>query len=99
MRLGSWTGIPGIPNQDIVMWETMGALADRTRDRLGASDVAIIEFRRQMLEAAKIMLAGGPAIATGESRTPHADLSSFEGIVPNTIDWRMLGARASQAAE
>ncbi len=99
MRCGSWTGIPGIPNQDIVMWETMGALADRSRDRLGASDVAIIEFRRQMLEAAKIMLAGGQAIATGKSRTPHADLRSFEGIVPNTIDWRTLGARTSQAAE
>ena len=99
MSCGSWTGVPGIPNQDIVMWETMGALADRSRDRLGASDVAIIAFRRQMLEAAKTMEAGGPAIATGKSRTRHAKLSSFEGIVPKTIDWRSLGGGAAQAAE
>ena len=99
MRSGSWTGVPGIPNQDIVMWETMGALADRSKDRLGASDVAIIQFRRQMLEAAKTMQAGGPAIATGKSRTPHASLSSFEGIVPKTTDWRLLGSGKAQAAE
>jgi phthalate 4,5-dioxygenase oxygenase subunit len=99
MKSGSWTGVPGIPNQDIVMWETMGALVDRSRDRLGASDVAIITFRRQMLAAAKTMEAGGAAIATGKSRTPHANLSSFEGIVPKTIDWRSLGTGAAHAAE
>jgi phthalate 4,5-dioxygenase oxygenase subunit len=98
MRTDSWTGVPGIPNQDIVMWETMGPFADRSRDRLGASDVAIIAFRRQMLQAAKTMQAGGPAIATGKGRTPHASLRSFEGIVPKNTDWRMLGA-VSQAAE
>jgi phthalate 4,5-dioxygenase oxygenase subunit len=100
MREGSWTGIPGIPNQDIVMWETMGPIADRSRDRLGTSDRAIIAFRRQMLKAAKQMQTGGPAIATGPSRTPHASLTSFEGIVPKTTDWRGLGTNTRpQAAE
>jgi phthalate 4,5-dioxygenase oxygenase subunit len=98
MRNGSWTGIPGIPNQDIVMWETMGPIADRSRDRLGTSDRAIVAFRRQMLKAARQMQTGGPAIATGAARTPHASLTSFEGIVPKTADWRGLGTRA-QAAE
>jgi phthalate 4,5-dioxygenase oxygenase subunit len=98
MKLGNWTGVPGIPNQDIIMWETMGPLADRRRDRLGASDVAIIQFRRQMLAAAKAMQAGGPAIGTGRNRMPHASLRSFEGIVPKTTDWRTLGA-IPEAAE
>jgi phthalate 4,5-dioxygenase oxygenase subunit len=98
MKLGNWTGVPGIPNQDIIMWETMGPLADRSRDKLGASDVAIIQFRRQMLAAAKAMDAGRPAIGTGSGRTPHASLRSFEGIVPKTTDWRTLGA-IPQAAE
>jgi phthalate 4,5-dioxygenase oxygenase subunit len=98
MKSGSWTGVPGIPNQDIVMWETMGAITDRTRDRLGASDVAIIQFRRQMLEAAKIMQAGGPAIATAKGRTSHASLRSFEGIVPKGTDWHALGG-LHEAAE
>jgi len=99
MKSGSWTGIPGIPNQDIVMWETMGALADRSRDRLGSSDLAIIHFRRQMLKAAQTIATGGPAIGTGPNRMPHASLTSFEGIVPKATDWRTLGERTAHAAE
>ncbi len=90
MKLGNWTGVPGIPNQDIVMWETMGPIADRSRDRLGASDIAIIQFRRLMLEAAKAMQSGTPPIATDKTRTSHASLRSFEGMVPIGVDWRTL---------
>jgi phthalate 4,5-dioxygenase oxygenase subunit len=79
------------------MWETMGPIADRSRDRLGASDIAIIAFRRQMLQAAKTMQTGGPAIATEKGRTPHASLRSFEGIVPKSTDWRILGVIAEAA--
>jgi phthalate 4,5-dioxygenase oxygenase subunit len=52
-----------------------------------------------MLEAATIMQSGGPAIATGKDRTPHATLRSFEGIVPKGTDWRRLGHDIPQAAE
>lgn len=51
MRLGSFTGIRGIPNQDISMWETMGPITDRSRDRLGASNIAIVEFRRVIVDS------------------------------------------------
>lgn len=91
MKEGSWTGIPGIPNQDIVMWESMGPIAGRNQERLGASDVAIVAFRRQMVESTKQLRAGGTAMGTGHSRTPHASLRSFEGIVPKDTDWRSLG--------
>ncbi len=83
MKAGNWTGIPGIPNQDIVMWEPMGPIADRSKDRLGASDVAIAAFRKMMLDAAKTMAAGGPAIGTNKPRTPYAELTSFEGLSRN----------------
>lgn len=92
MKTGeSFTGIRGIPNQDIAMWETMGAIADRSDDVLGASDVAIVEFRRQMVEAAKIVESGGPVIGRIEPRIPHAHLKSFEGIVEKGTNWRLLG--------
>jgi phthalate 4,5-dioxygenase oxygenase subunit len=97
MKLGNWTGIPGIPNQDIVMWETMGPIADRSKDRLGASDVAIVEFRRIMLEAARTMQAGGPAIGTVEPRARLATLHSFEGIVPKSTDWRRVNGQDERA--
>ncbi|MBC8023953.1 MAG: Rieske 2Fe-2S domain-containing protein, partial [Burkholderiales bacterium] len=64
MKLGDFTGIRGIPMQDMAMWETMGTIADRSRERLGASDLAIVEFRRIMVEAARAFVAGSPAIGT-----------------------------------
>jgi phthalate 4,5-dioxygenase len=90
MKLGSSTGISGIPNQDIAMWETMGPIADRTRERVGASDRAIVEFRRLMVDAAQQMKAGGPALGATQPHIPHATISSYEGVVPKGTDWRGL---------
>ena len=61
MKLGNYTGIKGIPAQDMAMWEGMGPIADRTSERLGASDVAIVQRRRLMIAAAR-------AYATGRRR-------------------------------
>jgi phthalate 4,5-dioxygenase oxygenase subunit len=41
MKAGDFTGIEGIPTQDMAMWESMGPIADRSADHLGVSDVAI----------------------------------------------------------
>jgi phthalate 4,5-dioxygenase oxygenase subunit len=98
MKLGDFTGIKGIPNQDIAMWETMGPIADRTKERLGASDLAVVEFRRLMVEAARTMAAGGPAIGTTAPRIPHAKIASFEGIVPKSSNWRTLGVAPEELA-
>ena len=72
MKAGNFTGITGFPNQDIAMWVTMGPIADRTQDRLGASDLAIVEFRKQMVEAVRSFASGAPAIGTGEARFRRA---------------------------
>jgi phthalate 4,5-dioxygenase oxygenase subunit len=98
MKLGDFTGIKGIPAQDMAMWESMGPIADRTADRLGSSDLAIVHFRRQMLAAAKQMQGGGPAIGTTEPRIPHVKLASFQGIVPKGTDWRTLGVAPEELA-
>jgi phthalate 4,5-dioxygenase oxygenase subunit len=82
------------------MWETMGSIADRSCERLGASDLAIVEFRRIMMEAARAFVAGSPAIGTREAPGTRARLSSFEGIVPKGTDWRTLGDwKEERAAE
>ena len=100
MKLGDFTGIRGIPMQDMAMWETMGRIADRGAERLGASDLAIVEFRRIMVDAVREFAAGKPAIGAVEPRAAHASLRSFEGIVPKSTDWRTLGTSlAAHAAE
>ena len=92
MKAGNFTGISGFPNQDVAMWLTMGPIADRTNDRLGASDLAIVEFRRQMLEAVQAFQKGEPAIGTGALATPRS-VCSFQAIVPKTVDWRAFEAK------
>jgi phthalate 4,5-dioxygenase oxygenase subunit len=91
MKLGDFTGITGIPNQDIAMWESMGPIADRTKERLGASDLAIAQFRRLMLNAVRAFQDSGKAIGTAEPRIPHAKISSYEGVIAKTTNWRTLG--------
>jgi phthalate 4,5-dioxygenase oxygenase subunit len=92
MKAGNFTGITGFPNQDIAMWVTMGPIANRGKDRLGASDLAIVEFRRTMLEAVRAFQQGQPAIGTGELAIPHT-VCAFQSIVPKTTDWRQFAAR------
>ena len=87
MRAGNFTGITGFPNQDIAMWVTMGEIADRSDERLGASDLAVVEFRRQMLDAVLAFRDGQPAIGTGALAIPP-QVCSFQSIVPKATDWR-----------
>jgi phthalate 4,5-dioxygenase oxygenase subunit len=101
MKRGDFTGIVGIPTQDMAMWESMGPIVDRSRDHPGASDLAVVQFRRMMVAAAKKFREGSPAIGTpGWSREPlipHAKLASYEGVVPKTVDWRTLGVPSEKA--
>jgi phthalate 4,5-dioxygenase oxygenase subunit len=98
MTRGDFTGIAGIPAQDMAMWESMGAIVDRTQDYLGASDLAVAQFRRQMVAAAKRVRDGGPAIGTTEPRIPQVKLASFEGMVAKKTDWRTLAVSAEELA-
>jgi phthalate 4,5-dioxygenase oxygenase subunit len=95
MRAGDFTGIRGIPQQDMAMWVTMGPIADRSAERLGASDLAVVEFRRMMLDAVRRFAEGGPAIGTVERATRYASLRTFEGIVPKSTNWAILGTEAA----
>ena len=87
MKAGNFTGITGIPNQDMAMWVTMGSIADRTHDRLGASDLAIVTFRRQMVDAVQGFIQGQAPIGVGPLRIPP-DTCSYQAVVPKEVDWR-----------
>ena len=96
MKRGDWTGIKGIPAQDMAMWESMGPISDRSQDHPGSSDLAVAQFRRMMIAAVKRVQEGGPAIGA-DKRARYVDLASFEGIVPKSTDWRTLGVRTEAA--
>jgi len=90
MKKGDFTGIKGIPAQDMAMWESMGRIADRGKEILGSSDLSIVKFRNLMIKAAEDFNNGSSAIGTKKSAVAHTQLSSFEGIVSKSIDWRGL---------
>ena len=71
------------------MWLTMGPIADRSIERLGASDQAIVEFRKQMVAAARAFADGAPAIGTGEARIAQG-VCSFQAVLPKSSDWRKI---------
>ncbi|MCW6537777.1 Rieske 2Fe-2S domain-containing protein [Sphingomonas sp. MMSM24] len=98
MKAGDFTGIYGIPTQDMAMWESMGPIADRSEDRLGSSDKAIFTFRTQMYRAAQAVARGEPAIGTVEPRVPAGGLMSFEGMLPKGEDWRLLNLSDEEKA-
>ena len=90
MRAGSWSGIVGVRSQDHAVAESMGPIVDRTREHLGASDVAVIRMRRRLLDAVHIdRLNLGPVPTTQLNwRQPH------EG---NIVEF-LFRARAYQSA-
>lgn len=98
MKDGNFTGVQGIPNQDLVMWVSMGPIVNRSEDILGASDLAIVEFRRLMVDAARQVAEGGPAIGTTEPRKPLVEIASREGVYPKEQDWRRIGESGATAA-
>jgi phthalate 4,5-dioxygenase oxygenase subunit len=53
MKLGDFTGIKGIPSQDMAMWESMGPIADRSAEHLLLCDTAIVKIRRLLLQTLK----------------------------------------------
>jgi phthalate 4,5-dioxygenase oxygenase subunit len=49
--------------------------------------MAVVEFRKQMLEAVRAFQDGAPAIGTGDlAITPS--VVAYQAVIPKTVDWR-----------
>ena len=54
----TFTGIQGVSEQDAMIQDSQGLIADRTREHLGPTDIAIIEFRKLMLRGVRDLRRG-----------------------------------------
>lgn len=54
----NFTGVRGVAEQDAMIQDSQGRIADRTVEHLSASDAAVVRFRRKVLEGAKALLNG-----------------------------------------
>jgi phthalate 4,5-dioxygenase len=57
-KLRTFTGVRGIAEQDAMAQDSQGLIVDRTREKLSPTDVAIVRFRRLMLDGAKALRVG-----------------------------------------
>lgn len=83
----SFTGLVGVNLQDIVVQESMGRIVDRTKENLGPADLAIVHFRRLLLETADGKAAAQADFAPNLS---YQGLKARDGLLPITQDWTTL---------
>jgi phenylpropionate dioxygenase-like ring-hydroxylating dioxygenase large terminal subunit len=88
-RTTTYTGIPGIQEQDLAVTESMGPIYDRSQERLGTTDRAIIRMRQLLINAAQDLERGidPPGLDTSFDFT---SLRSTEKIIEAGEDWRSL---------
>ena len=81
----TYTGIAGTNVQDRAVQESMGAIADRTLERLGTTDRAIINARRMLLKAVETVQDGGDP--PGVAPTYYSLRAHVERVLPKDVYW------------
>jgi phenylpropionate dioxygenase-like ring-hydroxylating dioxygenase large terminal subunit len=81
----NFTGIAGINTQDHAVQESMGPIADRTREHLGTTDKAVVTARLLLLKALSIVEEGGDPPGVSDS---YHDIRAIERVIAPGIAWR-----------
>jgi hypothetical protein len=82
----SYTGIPGIHQQDQAITESMGTIYERTQEHLGTTDAMVIRTRRRLINAAKALAREG-TIPPGVDDPSVYHYRSGGVILPRSADW------------
>jgi phthalate 4,5-dioxygenase oxygenase subunit len=82
----SFTGIPGVRQQDMAVTESMGPIYKRYQEHLGTTDAMIIRTRRRMIAAAKALRDEG-VIPPGVDDPEVYRQRSGECILPRDVFW------------
>jgi phthalate 4,5-dioxygenase len=88
MKTGMMSGIKGIVTQDHAVSETQGRILDRTREHLGASDVAVVAWRRQIIRAARVLAETGELPQTLRLDLPWDEIKAVTMLCPDSQSWK-----------
>jgi len=86
-RNGNYTGIQGIPVQDQAITESMGPIADRTKEHLGTSDRMIMLTRRKLMRQALALVEQGTVPQGVDDPKAYAFARAGFGLMPKGQDW------------
>ncbi len=92
----AYTGIDGVATEDMAVTTSMGPIVDRSRERLGSSDAAIIRMRRRLLDAARALADRGLAPPGVDDPEAYRQRSGSV-VLPETADWIEASAPLRQA--
>jgi phthalate 4,5-dioxygenase len=99
-RNETFSGVADFVSQDLMVTESMGPIYDRSQERLGTIDKAIIRMRQLLIRSARALAADGsapPALAG-----PGNDFTVLRGadkILEDGEDWRYLGTDADPTVQ
>ena len=82
----SFTGIPGVRQQDMAVTESMGPIYKRYNEHLGTTDAMIIRTRRKLLACAKALRDEG-VLPPGVDNPEVYRQRSGECILPRDVFW------------
>jgi len=99
-RTSTFSGVADFVSQDLMVTESMGPIYDRSQERLGTIDKAIIKMRSMLISSAKRLAADGtrpPALAGPD--TDFRALRGVDKILEDGEDWRYLGTDADPTVQ
>lgn len=88
MADGHFSGIENLVLEDVAIQESQGAIVDRSKERLGTSDLAVVRTRRMLLDTVRAHRDAG-TVPVGSDLGPA--LKSSAGLaftVGPDVDWR-----------
>jgi hypothetical protein len=78
--------------------ETQGRILDRTKEHLGASDAAVVAWRRQIIRAARALAETGELPAALRGEWPWGQIKAVTLVCPDTQSWKEAVPKVSAAA-
>jgi phthalate 4,5-dioxygenase oxygenase subunit len=79
-------GVSQFGTQDSAIQETMGTIFDRSHEHLGASDTAVIRYRRRLMAAAKALNEDGTPPPGVDIPASYA-VRSASVMLPRDVSW------------
>jgi phthalate 4,5-dioxygenase len=86
----NYSGIDGFATQDACVTESMGAICDRTKEHLGASDTYVIALRRFFLKAVRDFTQGiePPGLVFDPAKNDFSAANCTSVTVPLDESWK-----------
>jgi hypothetical protein len=84
-RSAMFCGIPGFGVQDQAIQESQGPIVDRSKERLGTSDTAIIQVRHRLMSVARALRERGEPAPGRDPRSYCVRSASV--LLPPGKDW------------